>query len=443
VNQLRQGQNLPLGNPDSAIVEISWAIGASLDVSCFMVQSDGKVPSDDYMIFYNQPKAPDGSVKVLNSDLKSIEFELFLDRIPTEIQRCVLTATVESGTFSNVSDLMLVASSSGGIEYFVEKSGDEKALIIAEIYRHNSAWKIRAVNQGFNGGLAPLARHHGVQVDEEPAAATPPPTPVQKVKKVNLTKIDLLKEKVVVSLEKKKLTGEKARLCVVLDASGSMGGLFSSGVVQRAFEKALAVAACMDDNGMVDVWFFADGVLRAPSATEADFEGYVKRIHSKPGNPIGYGNNEPAVIVDVIRKYIEEEPDPTVPVYVLFFSDGGIYYSEQISKLLTESSFLPIFWQFIGLGNADYGILRKLDTLPGRLVDNAGFFSLDDLDKVSDEELYDRILSEYPEWLKTARAKGVIGPKGLKSKVDTSGSPCIVSPLAAGKKRGFLSRLFS
>jgi hypothetical protein len=44
----------------------------------------------------------------------------------------------------------------------------------------------------------------------------------------------------------------------------------------------------------------------------------------------------------------------------------------------------------------------------GRVVDNCGFFALDDLNSVSEQELYDRLLSEFLLWLNTAKNKHII-----------------------------------
>ena len=60
------------------------------------------------------------------------------------------------------------------------------------------------------------------------------------------------------------------------------------------------------------------------------------------------------------------------------------------------------------MGGSGYGILEKLDTMTGRYVDNAGFFALDDFKKVSNEELYARLLAEFPKWLTEVRNKGMI-----------------------------------
>lgn len=42
-------------------------------------------------------------------------------------------------------------------------------------------------------------------------------------------------------------------------------------------------------------------------------------------------------------------------------------------RLITESSTKNLFWQFVGLGQANYGILEKLDDMTGRFIDNADF----------------------------------------------------------------------
>jgi hypothetical protein len=58
----------------------------------------------------------------------------------------------------------------------------------------------------------------------------------------------------------------------------------------------------------------------------------------------------------------------------------------------------------------DFAFLEKLDQLGGRHVDNANFFSVEDPGQIGDEELYDLLMSEYPDWVRQAPAKGLLRP---------------------------------
>ncbi|WP_340024360.1 VWA domain-containing protein [Paenibacillus sp. FSL K6-1096] len=430
--RLVSGSNAKLDEAAAqATVKISCSFSpAVLDISCFMVGENGKVASDDFFVFYNQTSDP-GRMVVFNPiDKTSGEFVIDLHALQKSgVEKCVFAATLDGpGTFADVRGAKISAAGNGTeLVYEISEANAETSLVLAELYRHGGGFKLRAVGRGFHGGLKPLAEAHGVEVEDEEGAAAEPaaghreaaaavsgasaetvhntaPKPA-----LNLTKIDLLKQKVSISLRKKNLDQEKARVAVVFDASGSMAGLYAKGVVQRAFERVLAVAASMDDDGEMDVWFFATKCKRMPSVNEHGYEDYVKNTYPGPKmfGGLGIGNNEPVVMKDLIKKYTKEEPGP-LPVYVVFFSDGGIYETPKISKLLVESSKHNIFWQFVGIGNADYGVLRQLDDLQGRVVDNADFFALDDLDAVSDEELYDRLFNEYPKWLREARQKGIV-----------------------------------
>jgi uncharacterized protein YkwD len=55
-------------------------------------------------------------------------------------------------------------------------------LLLAEIYRRGTGWKLRAVGQGYADGLAGLARDFGVDVVEDgpPAPAPRPTIPAQR-----------------------------------------------------------------------------------------------------------------------------------------------------------------------------------------------------------------------------------------------------------------------
>lgn len=215
--------------------------------------------------------------------------------------------------------------------------------------------------------------------------------------------VDLAK-KLTVTLEKKRLLDTVARVALVLDATGSMRSQYRDGKVQRIIDKVLPIAVHFDDDGEFDVWTFAQKARKFPSISMSNVKDYIIREGNGYKNwlpELGGTNNEPIVVQEVIEFF----QTSTLPVYVIFISDGGVAGKSLLKKLLIDAARLPIFWQFVGIGGKNYGILEELDTLPGRIVDNCNFFSLDDIDSVSDVELYDRLLQEFPDWLVTAKEK--------------------------------------
>ena len=75
---------------------------------------------------------------------------------------------------------------------------------------------------------------------------------------------------------------------------------------------------------------------------------------------------------------------------------------------MQAASSQPIFWQFVGIGGRNYGLLEKLDTMEGRVVDNCNFFQIDHIDSMSEATLYDLLLQEFPIWLKEATHKNIL-----------------------------------
>nr|WP_306220643.1 VWA domain-containing protein [Cohnella sp. WQ 127256] len=207
-------------------------------------------------------------------------------------------------------------------------------------------------------------------------------------------------------MEKKKISKIVARVGIVLDISGSMQALYKNGTVQEVVERILAVACQFDDNAALDVWVYDNEFSRLPIVTEKDFGNYVvdQIMNNHAIHKFGR-NNEPQVMEDVIRKYTGEEDDPT-PVFIIFINDGGVLKSTK--KIITEAAILPIFWQFVGIGQSDFEVLKRLDEMEGRIVDNANFIHIDDISKVSDEWLYDQLLNEFPLWIKEATVKRII-----------------------------------
>ncbi|MBK5965182.1 stress protein [Thiocystis minor] len=175
---LPKGANAPLTNAGAVRVELRWPAGRGvLDAVCLAVTGDGRVPDDAWFLFYNQPQAPDGVIQLSAFAVGQTDCLLHLDRLPASIEKCVFAATLESGSFRELIGATLTATPQTGeaVGFTLTEAADEQALIFAEIYRHATGWKFRAIGQGFRGGLQPLAEHFGVEVSHEAPDASPTP----------------------------------------------------------------------------------------------------------------------------------------------------------------------------------------------------------------------------------------------------------------------------
>ena len=423
--QLSRGQKIKLADLTPALqlrAQISaQASGLTFDFSCFGIDGNGQLSDDRYFVFYNQTASPEGAIKLASAGT----FDLDLAHVPASIARLVFVATIDgNGTMANLQSGAFTLSANGGeIAKFELKGNDygaEKAVMVAEVYRKD-VWRVAAVGQGFAGGLDAILKHFGGEATEEtapPTAATPPPAPKISLDKDEQLRVKLeksapqlvdLSKKLAVSLKKKGLSDIVARVALVLDASGSMTYQYSSGAVQAVVDRIATLAMRLDDDGELDTWGFASRHEKLPEVTLDNVNGYIKEITKKHSmlsiiGKLGVSNNEPPVMREILDFYRQSE----LPAFVVFISDGGVGSSNDIKKVLVEASKFPIFWQFVGLGGSSYGILEDLDTMSGRAVDNANFFHVDDLKSISDDELYHRLLNEFPQWLRDAKRAGIL-----------------------------------
>ncbi|MFJ2895568.1 TerD family protein [Streptomyces sp. NPDC087218] len=167
-------------------VELGWhtSPGApDVDGSALLLVS-GKVRDDADFVFYNQPSHASGAVrhegKRSTGTGTTDSLAVDLARIEPVIDRVVLAASADGGTFGRVSGLYVrVTDASDGREIARFDSTDatvETAFILGELYRRQGAWKFRAVGQGYGSGLEGLATDFGISVDEPQQPQQIPPT---------------------------------------------------------------------------------------------------------------------------------------------------------------------------------------------------------------------------------------------------------------------------
>jgi hypothetical protein len=217
-----------------------------------------------------------------------------------------------------------------------------------------------------------------------------------------------------VSLTKHGLEGTRAAVYLVVDYSGSMKPYYQDGTVQALADRVLGLSAHLDDDGTVPVVFFSTDVDAVTEIALADHQGRVERIVAGLGH---MGRTNYHVAMDaVVDHYLDSGARD--PAFVVFQTDGGPTSRLAAERYLCKAARLPLFWQFVGFGDPgsrQFEYLRKLDELAvpdKRAVDNAGFFHAGrDPRQVSDAELYDRLVGEFPKWLVAARAQGIVRPQ--------------------------------
>lgn len=429
-HSLSSGQNVALSSLALTVQLVATpgrSFRSQVDFSAFLLSAAGKVRSDADFVFYGQTRSTLGEVAINSSGL-SAQVTIDLAKVSADVDKIALTAVVDGqDSFSALDGLSVQAkdAATGDILYQVPVSGmSEKALILAQVYRHQSGWKIKAVGQGFNGGLGPLATSYGVDIEEPtvPAAGTPSSSPSnsapaaisleKKIERDAPHLISLVKP-LRVSLEKNRLTGVKARVAFSLDVTGSMKGQFSKGYVQSVLERITVLAAQLDDDGAMDFWGYAEKHRKYEDVTLANVKGYIDRIRSAdrsffsgheifPG--LGACNDEPPMLKSIIEHFKHSQE----PVFVVVITDGGISQARAIKAAIAESANYPIFWKFVGLGGRNYGVLEELDNFTSRRVDNTDFFAIDDFAKISNEVLYERLLTEFSGWLSKAKQMGIL-----------------------------------
>lgn len=187
-----KGSNVPVP-ARSVRVQLAWRSGPGVpdaDASALLIASaTGKVRSDADFVFYNQPAHASGAVrhegKRTSPDGVTDTLYVDLARVEPDVERVVLAASADGGTFGRVPGLCVrVLDAEGGAELARFDSTDatvETAFILGELYRRQGAWKFRAVGQGYGSGLEGLATDFGITVDKPVTAPFPPSPPVPAV----------------------------------------------------------------------------------------------------------------------------------------------------------------------------------------------------------------------------------------------------------------------
>jgi stress response protein SCP2 len=185
MTQLSKGANLPVAS-GQVRAALCWTGGPDVpdvDVSALLLDASGRVSSDGDFVFYNQPVHASAAVrhagKTVGAQCRDV-IDVDLTAVEASVERIVLAASSDGGTFGQVPGLFLVISdltTNAEIAAFPMSASSETALVGGELYRRQETWKFRAIGQGYASGLAGLAADFGITVDS-PERAEQPPQPM-------------------------------------------------------------------------------------------------------------------------------------------------------------------------------------------------------------------------------------------------------------------------
>ena len=188
---LAKGQKVDLtkGNPGlkNIMVGLGWDVNAfdsgadfDLDAAAFMCESNGKCPTEKEFIFYGNLENASGALKHMGDNLTGEgegddeQIQVDLTKIPANVEKVAFTVTIyEAETrrqnFGQVSNAFIrIVDEATGQELIRYDLGEdfsiETAVVVGELYRNNGEWKFNAIGSGFQGGLAALCGHYGIEV---------------------------------------------------------------------------------------------------------------------------------------------------------------------------------------------------------------------------------------------------------------------------------------
>src|SRR3954447_10600938 len=187
---LSKGGNVSLSKEAPGLTAVNVGLGwdvrtttgadFDLDASALLLGTDGKILGDQYFVFFNNLKSPDGSVEHTGDNLTGEGegddemIKVSLASVPAEVDKVVFPVSIYDAdsrgqNFGQVRNAFIrvvnQADNSEIARYDLsEDASTETAMVFGELYRNGAEWKFRAVGQGYASGLSGIASDFGVNV---------------------------------------------------------------------------------------------------------------------------------------------------------------------------------------------------------------------------------------------------------------------------------------
>ncbi|CAM5440697.1 MULTISPECIES: restriction endonuclease [Streptomyces] len=156
------------------ILGMNWSGSVALDV-CALVCQGNRVLSDDHFVFYNNPRTPDGTVRMLSGFAPDrAAMQVVFEALPATADRLVLVAAIDPeadphADLSGFTDARIRLVDESGTEQGQLEVSDgrpgETALVLGSFRRRaNGDWDFVIGGKGYEGGLEALVQEYGIEV---------------------------------------------------------------------------------------------------------------------------------------------------------------------------------------------------------------------------------------------------------------------------------------
>ncbi|WP_062649627.1 TerD family protein [Streptomyces maremycinicus] len=163
--ELVRGQNHPLSQ---VRLEIRVSAGRPVTAVATLGDESGKVPGVEWVAHPGVPTLP--GVEVSRQAAADHRLAVDLDAVSAAVHRVSVLLALPAGvggpvSFGAVAAPFVAVTGLDGTEvatYTITGLDAESAVVALELYRRQGAWKVRAVGQGYAGGLTELLTDQGL-----------------------------------------------------------------------------------------------------------------------------------------------------------------------------------------------------------------------------------------------------------------------------------------
>ncbi|WP_329277579.1 TerD family protein [Streptomyces sp. NBC_00691] len=185
--ELVRGQNHPL--PDTRL-EIRVSAGHPVLAGATLGDERGRVPGAEWIAHPGAPSLP--GVDVPGQAAADHRLAVDLEAVPGAVHRVSVVLALPgpraggAARFGTVAAPFVAVAGADGTEiatFTITGLDSESAVVALELYRRQGAWKVRAMGQGYEGGLAALLDDQGLERPADLAATiletvAPEPAPL-------------------------------------------------------------------------------------------------------------------------------------------------------------------------------------------------------------------------------------------------------------------------